>query len=236
MAAGQDGRVPVDALMAAITGEESPPGTGTEAERRSAEADVALLREQLGVIGRALAEPPAPAPARAAPVRAPRRRRRRLHVAFGALAVACAGMFVAGLGWLAAQGGTQDGAADSSGSKAEASAGKDAGSVFGSAGYLACARVVAEGTVTAADPVPGEARHRITLRVTLSHKPARSRPEITFVLDDATARLRPGDRALVGIPRHGAAADAVVTGVRAVAAERARITAALPESRTLACD
>ncbi|MER6708856.1 hypothetical protein ABT328_32175, partial [Streptomyces fumanus] len=71
MAAEHEGRVPVDALMAAITGEEPAPGAGagagTEAERRSAEADVALLREQLGVIGRALAEPPPPAPARPAP-------------------------------------------------------------------------------------------------------------------------------------------------------------------------
>ncbi|MEU9557516.1 hypothetical protein [Streptomyces fumanus] len=235
MAAEHEGRVPVDALMAAITGEEPAPGTdaGTEAERRSAEADVALLREQLGVIGRALAEPP---PARPAPARAPRRRRRGLRMAFGALAVACAGMFVAGLGWLAAQGGGAGAADDAAGSKAEATAGQDAGTVFGSAGYLACARVVAEGTVTAAEPVPGRERHRITLRVTRSHKPARSGPEITFVLDDAIARLHPGEHALIGIPRHGTAADAVVTGAPAVAAERPRIAAALPESRTLTCD
>jgi hypothetical protein len=240
MAAEHEGRVPVDALMAAITGEPVPPGSGTEAERRSAEADVALLREQLGVIGRALAEPPAPEPARAAPVPdpRPRSRRRRLNVVFGALAVACAGMFVAGLGWLAAQGGGVGGANDAAGSKAESSAGKeaDAGTLFGSADYLACARVVAEGTVTAAEPVPGEARHRITLDVTRSHKPARSAPEITFVLDDSTARLHPGEHALIGIPRHGAVADTVVTGARAIAAERPRITAALPESRTLTCD
>ncbi|MER6707871.1 hypothetical protein, partial [Streptomyces fumanus] len=170
------------------------------------------------------------------PARAPRRRRRSPHIAFGALAVACAGMFVAGLGWLAAQGGGAGAADDAAGSKAEATAGQDAGTVFGSAGYLACARLVAEGTVTAAEPVPGRGQHRITLRVTRSHKPARSGREITFVLDDAIARLHPGEHALIGLPRHGTAADAVVTGARAVAAERPRITAALPESRTLTCD
>ncbi|NEB07765.1 hypothetical protein G3I32_02515, partial [Streptomyces coelicoflavus] len=64
-----------DALMAAITGEPLPPDAGpdTRGEYRSATADVALLREQLNLLGDALgdAEPqdrPAPAPA---PVAAP---------------------------------------------------------------------------------------------------------------------------------------------------------------------
>jgi hypothetical protein len=50
----------VDALMAAITGEPLPEGAlddpELEAEHRAALADVALLREQLGLIGDALAE------------------------------------------------------------------------------------------------------------------------------------------------------------------------------------
>ncbi|MFC7882436.1 hypothetical protein ACFUVV_11245, partial [Streptomyces sp. NPDC057376] len=58
---------------------------------------------------------------------------------------------------------------------------------------------------------------------------------VTFLLDDATARLRPGDRVLVGVPRDGAGADTVITGERDIATARARITASLPESRTLTC-
>lgn len=68
----------VDALLAAITDEALPEGAGDDpefmAEHRSAVADVALLREQLAVIGDALAdraeearppryEPPESAPA-----------------------------------------------------------------------------------------------------------------------------------------------------------------------------
>ncbi|MER7051154.1 MULTISPECIES: hypothetical protein [unclassified Streptomyces] len=238
-----------DALMAAITGEPLPPGTGADrdagadAEYRSAVADVALLREQLGIIGRSLGEP-LPGPG-VRPVREPARRPRRrpLAVAFGALAVACAGVLVTGLGWLVAQGG--NGAEDAASGKAAASDGQadsaeSGGVAFGSPRYLACARLVAEGTVTGAETVPGAGRHRITLDVTRSYKP-RERPgkageRITFVLDDTTARLAVGDRALIGVPVHGDSPDVVVTGAEAVAAERAWITASLPRSRALTCD
>ncbi|WP_193776257.1 hypothetical protein, partial [Streptomyces sp. E2N166] len=204
---------------------------------------VALLREQLGIVGRSLSEP-LPGP-EASPAGAPSRRPRRrpLAVAFGALAVACAGVVVTGLGWLVVQGG--NGAEDAASGKAAASDGQadsaeSGGVAFGSPRYLACARLVAEGTVAGAEPVPGTGQHRITLDVTRSHKP-QERPgkageRITFVLDDTTARLVEGDRALIGIPLHGDSPDAVITGAEAVAAERAWITASLPESRTLTCD
>ncbi|MFB7087290.1 hypothetical protein [Streptomyces sp. NPDC056296] len=234
-----------DALMAAITGEPPPPGAGADAdaEYRSAAADVALLREQLGIIGRSLSEPP-PRP-EASPVREPSRRPRRrpLAVAFGALAVACAGVVVTGLGWLVVQGG--NGAEDAASGKAAASdeqadSAQSGGVAFGSPRYLACARLVAEGTVTGAEPVPGTGQHRITLDVARSYKPregpGKAGERITFVLDDTTARLAVGDRALIGIPLHGDSPDAVITGAEAIAAERAWITASLPESRTLTCD
>ncbi|MFB7651272.1 MULTISPECIES: hypothetical protein [unclassified Streptomyces] len=248
-----DGHAGHDALMAAITGEPLPPGAGADAhgEYRSATADVALLREQLGIIGRTLSEPPPeplPEPGIstvAAP--APRRTRRRpLTLALGALAVACAGTVVTGLGWLVAQGGS--GSSDDAAGKAAASdqRAESAGSgvAFGSPHYLACARLVAEGTVTRAEPVPGTGRHRITFDVTRTYKPEpdeRPEPEqdggpITFELDDSTARLAAGDRALIGIPLHGDTPDAVITGGPAIAAERAWITASLAESRTLTCD
>ncbi|MYS73736.1 hypothetical protein GTY88_25460, partial [Streptomyces sp. SID5926] len=98
-----------DALMAAITGEPLPPDAGADArgEYRSATADVALLREQLNLIGEALGDTvpedrTAPAPAPAA-VRAPAPRRRPFRLALGVLAAACAGVLVTGLGWLVVQ-------------------------------------------------------------------------------------------------------------------------------------
>lgn len=80
-----DGHAGHDALMAAITGEPLPPGVDEEAHGayRSATADVALLREQLGIIGRSLSGPPAepapgplPEPGISTVVPAPRRPRR----------------------------------------------------------------------------------------------------------------------------------------------------------------
>ncbi|AQS69578.1 hypothetical protein [Streptomyces pactum] len=241
-----------DALMAAITGEPLPPGSGADArgEYRSATADVALLREQLDVLGRALSEPP-PGPRAAGAVRRPsagRPRRRPLRVALGALAAACAGVVVTGLGWLVVQGagGTAQDAASgkaAAGTEQDASApGQEAAPVFGTPRYLACARLVAEGTVTGAEPVPGAARHRVTLEVTRSYRPEKgtAKPEpperTTFVLDDATARLRPGDRVLIGILRDRPTPDTVITGERHIATARTRVTGSLPESRTLTCD
>ncbi|MER7191740.1 hypothetical protein [Streptomyces flaveolus] len=232
-----------DALMAAITGEPLPPGADADSHDayRSAAADVALLREQLGILGRVLGEPP-PEQEAARPAPVARPRRRPLRLALGTLAVACAGVVVAGLGWLVVQGpgsSADDAAADSAASGAEqggpASGGKT-GVGFGTPRYLACARLVAEGTVTGAEPVPGAARHRITLRVTRTYTPREGTGRSTFVLDDTTARLTPGDRVLVGIPRDLSTPDAVITGERDIAAARALITASLPESRTLTCD
>ncbi len=233
-----------DALMAAITGEPLPPDAGADArgEHRSATADVALLREQLHLLGDALGEPVVrerPTPA------APPPRRRPFRLALGVLAVACAGVVVTGLGWLVVQSGSgasQDAASGSAADKSAVrpsspSAGHEAAAVFGTPRYLACARLVAEGTVTAADPVPGAARHRITLRVTRAYAPEESTgTATTFVLDDTLARLAPGDRVLVGVLRDRPTADTVITGDRNIATARARITASLPESRTLTCD
>ncbi|MFF4470895.1 hypothetical protein ACFYZ3_15170 [Streptomyces sp. NPDC001599] len=237
-----------DALMAAITGEPLPPDAGPDArgEHRSATADVALLREQLALLGDALgeavpAERPAPAPVR---VPAPGRRR-PFRLALGVLAAACAGVVVTGLGWLVVQDGTgatqdaaSDSAADRSGARPDSpSAGQEAAVVFGTPRYLACARLVAEGTVTAAEPVPGTARHRITLRVTHAYAPGESTgPTTTFVLDDSLATLAPGRQVLVGALRDRPTADTVITGDRNIATARTWVTASLPESRTLTCD
>nr|WP_308401290.1 hypothetical protein [Streptomyces sp. AC512_CC834] len=291
--------------MAAITGEPLPPGASADAhgEYRSATADVALLRDQLDILGRVLGEaPPEPhtlgrhtpeahmpgsrtpeahtpeprtpgsrtpeprtpgsrtpeprtpgphtpephTPGAARPAITRRPRRRPFRLALGVLAAACAGVVVTGLGWLVVEGGsvaTQDAAggsaADRSAARPESpDAGQEAAVVFGTARYLACARLVAEGTVTAAEPVPGAAQHRITLRVTRAYAPEESTEPATttFVLDDSLARLGTGDRVLVGVLRDRPTADTVITGDRNITTARTRITASLTDSRTLTCD
>src|SRR2546430_465015 len=91
-----------DALMAAITGEalseEARADTAFMAEHRRAEADVALLREQLGIIGDALGAEERPQ-RQSAPVRAPRDRGRARRFAFGSLAAAAVATVLAGMGW-----------------------------------------------------------------------------------------------------------------------------------------
>ncbi|MBC9724480.1 hypothetical protein [Streptomyces sp. TRM68367] len=248
MPAEHDGYDGADPLMSVITDEPLTEAARTDpvllAEHRTAAADVALLRDQLGIIGRALGEPaaaPHPAPVRAP---RPRRRRRPLALAFGTLAVACAGALVAGLGWLVVQAGS--GHDDAGGASATSDSRSDsreaAGTLFGNPRYLACARLVAEGTVTDVQQVPGTEQERITLGVTRSYKPEpepkpdKAEDTVTFVQDiDARPRLREGDRALVGIPRNAATPDAVFVGERKIAPERAWITRSLPESRTLSC-
>ncbi|MFJ6928827.1 hypothetical protein ACIQUP_16180 [Streptomyces nigra] len=241
-----------DALMTAITGEPLPPGAHEDAaflaEHRAAEADLAVLREQLGLIGHALAEPPpTPEPAPALPVRpSPRPRRRAFSLALGGLAVAAAASVMAGMGWLMSGGGT--GAADSSGLDAGSSAEKqsDAGGVaFGSARYLACSRLVAEGEATAVERLPGTTTLRITLSLTRVYLPEvpdedakGSKPdeEQVFVVDEnVVPGIRAGDPVLVGVPRGADQPDFWAVGERQIALERAMVTASLPEARELTC-
>lgn len=244
-----------DALMTAITGEPLPPGAREDAaflaEHRAAEADLAVLREQLGLIGHALAEPPpaapAPEPAPALPVRpSPRPRRRAFSLALGGLAVAAAASVMAGMGWLMSGGGT--GAADSSGLDAGSSAEKQSdarGVAFGSARYLACSRLVAEGEATAVERLPGTTTLRITLSLTRVYFPEvpeedgkGSKPdeEQVFVVDEnVVPGIRAGDPVLVGVPRGADQPDFWAVGERQIALERAMVTASLPEARELTC-
>ena len=235
-----------DALMAAITGERPPEDADAAllAEHRRAEADVALLREQLGIIGDALAEETHPERTPAA-VRAPRDWRRARRFAVGSLAVAAVATVLSGLGWLLVQANSgvdtmSGGSADSAASKADRSA--EAGSAFSSPGYLSCTRLVAEGEVRAVEPVHGSAgQERITLDVTRSYKPEeskeKSKKEVTLVIEEETLRkaLHKGDHILVAVPPQSTVPDYVIVGEKPIARERAGLIRALPESAGVTC-
>ena len=161
--AENEGRAGLDALMAAITDEPLPDEARADAafmaRHRSASADVAVLREQLEIIGRALAEP-APTPElepAPVPVRPSRTRQRVSRFAFGTLAVAAVAAVMTGMGWLMTHTGGAD--LDSGGSSADSKAVSPAsGPAYGSPQYLACARL--ERRVTgrrAGRAPPGEA-------------------------------------------------------------------------------
>ncbi|MEV0240869.1 hypothetical protein AB0I06_13190 [Streptomyces sp. NPDC050674] len=239
------------ALLAAITGETPPDEALADdaflAEYRTATADVALLREQLGLIGQALAEPPAaPAPApgtggvaAVTPLSTRRTRPGPLAVALKGLVAAAAAGLVLGMGWLVVhsdgmsaddQGGSS--AADSSAGQPQA----EAGGKLSHAGYLACARLVVEGTVAEVESVPGTGLDRVTLDVDRYYKPAKGQDRIHFPLGgDVEPKLRAGDHVLIGIPQGQAEPDVWTTGEKEIARERAWITEALPASRTLPC-
>lgn len=257
------------ALMAVITGEAPPDDALADdafmAEYRSATADVASLREQLGLIGQALAGPervsepvperdpdqipeqdPEPGPgaggggASVTPLSARRDRRKPLDVALKGLVAAVGAGLVIGMGWLVVQsGGMSAGGDQGASSAADRSAGRehaDEDAKLSNAGYLACARIVVEGTVAGIETVPGTGQDRITLDVTRYYKPDKGRARITFPLETgAEPSLRVGEHMLVGVSGDQAHPDTWATGEKEIARERAWITDALPASRTLPC-
>ncbi|MER7691250.1 hypothetical protein [Streptomyces sp. NPDC097610] len=238
----------VDALLAAITDEALPEGAGGDpefmAEHRKAVADVALLREQLAAIGDALtdrAEEAKPVPVRAPrkhtrrPEGAPRNRGRRpLALVLGTLVAATVAAMVVGMGWILAHNGA--GASDASGAKAADSGTAGGSASLGAPGYLACARLVAEGTVAQVEPLPGTTENRITLHVDRYYKPGKGKAEVVLLLDeDVAPRPREGERVLVTLQDDPATPTGWTTGEKAIADERAWIVKALPASRTLTC-
>ncbi|MBK3645549.1 hypothetical protein [Streptomyces sp. MBT33] len=228
-----------DALMAAITGERPPDGADAAflAEHRRAEADVALLREQLGLIGDALAAEPRPRRQPAA-VRAPRDRHRVRRFAFAGLAVAAVTGVLSGMVWLLGQAGGGMSADSDSASGAKSADSAAPRTPFSSPGYLACAGLVAEGEVTRVEQVPGKAeQERITLRVTRSYKPEKGKRELSLLADEEAVGkgLHKGDRVLVAVPRRAATPDYVLVGEKEIARERPGLLSALPESAGLTC-
>lgn len=234
MTAEHDG---LDALMAAITDEPLPGSAADDpaflAEHRAARADVALLREQLRIIGETLTE--AVPAANPVPLRRPARARRRTRaLAFGTLAVAAVAGVVTGLGWLVGHSGGADSlsTADSGSSKAEA------GVRFGSPAYLACATTVAEGEVTAVKRLPSTGELQVTVHVTHYYKPTLGVENRTYVISeyDLPEPLAKGTRVLFGTPQGAPATpDHWAVGEQEIAVERAWITASLPKARGLTC-
>ncbi|MET7688778.1 hypothetical protein ABZT06_12495 [Streptomyces sp. NPDC005483] len=225
-----------DALMAAITGEElgdeARADTAFLAEYRAAEADLELLREQLGILGDALAEaPPAVEPVPVRPVRA---RRRARVLAFGTLAVATVAGVVTGLGWLVGHGGASD---LSSGGGADSASKAESDVRFGSPAYLACATTVAEGEVTAVKELPVGGEVQVTVRVSHYYKPTLGVKDLTYVISEYALPepLAKGTRVLFGMTQGSPGPDHWVVGEREIARERAWITASLPASRGLTC-
>ncbi|QJT06869.1 hypothetical protein G9272_16580 [Streptomyces asoensis] len=244
----------MDALMAAVL-DVPPSGLSEEARadsaylaaHRSATADVALLREQLGVLADVLTEPvrePTPAPA-PAPVRQLRPPRRVRPLALRLVGVAAAGALVLGGGWVVVQvgqgvaGSASSKSADSgaaSDEKADASAG-DGASLLGDPGYLACARLVVEGEVTDVRRVAGTTRERVTLHVTHAYRPAGSGPEVDFVMEaDMDPLLREGDHVLVALSKGSTTPDVWAVGEPDIAPEREALTRALPETEGVTCE
>ena len=243
MAAEYDG---VDALMAAITDEPLPRGAEADtefmAEHRVATAEVALLREQLGIIGQALSAPPAPEPVTRH--RPARRRRPALRVlAYGTLATAVIAGMVTGLAWLGAHNGVSGGAESSSadqGAKTGSGSTQDkapeaSGALSDPALYVACSRLIVEGTVTGVRP-GSDPRKRITLAVTRSYRPAHGPADVTVVLAaGAQPAPRQGQHVLVGVPKGSDTATLWAVGDDAVATDSAAIVEALTGPGTTTC-
>ena len=185
-----------DALLAAITDAAPPEGARDDpvlaAEHRAAREDVRVLREQLVVIGDALAGPPGaagrPAAARSGSLPGPgkkgtgpsagrrgavrpggpparSRRRGMLAVAAGALTAVAVASLVVAAGRLVAGGGAGEAASG------DAKAADRGGSSLSAPGYIACSRLIAEGTVTGVRAVPGTGQDRVTLDVYHYYKP-----------------------------------------------------------------
>ncbi|WP_369216324.1 hypothetical protein [Streptomyces flavofungini] len=232
-----------DALLLAITDEPVPGEAlrdpGFAAEHAAALADVALLREGLGAVGDALAADAAPARPVPVPVRAPRGARHRMAVAFGVAVATAAAAMAGGLAWLVVDAGRGAGDADkASGAAADGKSRQDGGADadLSPEGFVACSRLIVEGTVTAVDPVPGGSQDRVTVDVTRYLKPESGSGTVTFPMDqDVDPRLETGDRVLITIGRGaGEPADWAVGEERNRL--RSMILKALPASKGVRCD
>ncbi|MER7926922.1 hypothetical protein ABTY96_27830 [Streptomyces sp. NPDC096057] len=244
MAAERNAHDGVDALMAAITDEPLPDAAradaGFMAEHAVATADVALLREQLGIIGEALSAPPAPEPVtRPGPSRPSRRRHPALRVlAYGTLVTAVIAGTVTGVAWLGAHNGGAGADSSSAQSKSDAAAkaSGDGPPPSDPEQVLACDRLVVEGTVARVETRADDPWTTVVLTVIRSYKPAKSPSQVSFLLDGgANPKPRTGQHVLVEVGRGQQNASLWAVGDTRVAANRAWIVEALPGSLRTTC-
>ncbi|MDX2539173.1 hypothetical protein [Streptomyces scabiei] len=176
----------------------------------------------------------------------PDRARRALSIAYKGLAAAAVASVVLVLGWgftqtegsssTAKSDSAADGAAASRAPDQQSDGGGDSGSLSRQ-GYVACSRIIVEGTVTEVQPVPGAAQDRITVDVRRWIKPEKGGKQIVFPMDqDVDPRLKEGDHVLVGIPRHDAHPDVWTTDEAQIARDGAWMEEALPGSEELSCE
>ncbi|MGW2635418.1 hypothetical protein [Streptomyces sp. NPDC001348] len=240
---GTDGADDLDALRAVLAGE---PLTGRDradaafmADHRAATADVALLREQLGIIGDALAGPePRPRPAAR---NAPAGERWYRHpgvrtLSFGALVTTAVASVLLGLGWLVTSNNGID--EQSGGSASDKSV--SGGSARGPA-RLACADLVVEGDITKVRRIPGTDEDRVTLRVTRHYVPEKGKDEVTvLVARETVPDPRPGQHVLAAMHKGLTQPARWLTGATEITRERAALVRELPKPRagttTTTCD
>ncbi|OKH91064.1 hypothetical protein [Streptomyces uncialis] len=197
--------------------------------------------------------PPVPTPAPAAS-RAPRPASRRppgrrdgrriaRRFAVGVSALTCVAALAAGVSWLNATGGlgASSESAKAAGEPATRPLPSDAdrkgdNASLGPEGYVACSRLIFEGTVTRVEPVPGAPRDRITLDVERHYKPDKGPGRITVTMDhDVDPRLTPGQRTLISVPKGEDHPDNWATG-EDMAELRELVVGALPGAKAIECD
>ncbi|NGO48088.1 hypothetical protein [Streptomyces ureilyticus] len=253
-----EGDARTDALLAAITDEplsqEALDDPEFMAEHRSAVADVAALREQLMVMGEALAAESERSPADTVPVTTPKpakparswQPRRYAGLAVGALVIAMGTTLLGGLVWLGVQnsgGGDAGVSSDSAAGKAESSSGEDTArneqgeKPFAPEPYIACSKVLVQGTVLSVTR-RDDGDVRVVLEVKRYLRPERTvaeHPTIAVNLyDSARADLKVGVDALVRVPIHTQEPQEWKVGPEAADA-RDELVDALPGAHGLKC-
>lgn len=205
-----------DELMAVLLGEPAPDAdqdADGAARYASAARDMAVLGEQLRVVGDRLAAPEA-----LPEVRAPGRPRwtGRGPLALAASVVVAACLAGTGILWSVAQ---------PSGEHGDAKLTEE--------GRLACARVIADGTVSRTERAAGLVR--VVLTVDRYLKPDKGPRETSFVVTgEEEDYFRPGRPMLVVVSRFpGEGVESYLGDDRAVAWQS--MQAALPASRDLEC-
>ncbi|MFD3657163.1 hypothetical protein [Streptomyces sp. NPDC058620] len=201
-----------DELMAVLLGEPSPDAdddAAAAARHAAAARDMELLGEQLRIVGDRLAAPEAHAPARS-------RWTRKGPLALAASVVIAVCLTGTGILWSVAQPSEESGDVK-----------------LTEEGRLACARVVADGTVSRTERAGGLVR--VVLTVDRYLKPDKGPRETSFIVPGAEENyFRPGRPMLVVVSRFpGEGVESYLGDDRAAAWQW--MTDALPASRTLDC-